>query len=231
MIFDVLLTAIFALLIFICYKHGAVRSLSRVIIYIVSYFSATIIGRLLADLSYQTYVKPAIEQSVSKSLENVSANTAEAVIEALPDWLTALIGMDKQTLLSLFSGPVSSANNSIIETVCNVVKPITMGLLSFFITILLFFAILMICRKILIRPLEKVFDLPVLKTVNHVVGGVVGFVQALLLVMMIAYLMRLILSNIGSTSAWLNEATINKSFIFKYLYRGNIFTWISSLIP
>ena len=89
---------------------------------------------------------------------------------------------------------------------------------------------MLLLRLVLVKPLIALFRFPVLNTLNRVAGGVIGFIDAVLVVSMAAYLIKLILVNIGSNSTWFNEETINKSFIFSHFYSGNIFTWIGSLI-
>ena len=89
---------------------------------------------------------------------------------------------------------------------------------------------MMILQRIMVRPLVRLFRFPVLNVINRVGGAVIGLIDAVLLVCMLAYLTKLIIVNVGSNSSWFNESTINNSFIFYHFYSGNIFTWIGSLI-
>ena len=129
-----------------------------------------------------------------------------------------------------FSQPISNITVTVTKAVNDAVKPVACGILTFFITLLLFILLMILFRFILVKPLVKLFRFPVLNVINRLGGFIIGVISAFLLVAMAAYLTKLILVNVGSSSSWFNESTINNSFIFYHFYSGNIFTWITSVI-
>ncbi len=80
------------------------------------------------------------------------------------------------------------------------------------------------------NPVLRLFELPVIRGVNRFFGAVIGFIDAFLLVSLLAYLLRLLMPDINSQGGILNESTIYNSFIFYHFYSGNIFTAITSAI-
>ena len=76
--------------------------------------------------------------------------------------------------------------------------------------------------------LLKVFRLPVIRQIDMVLGGVLGAAEAFLLICMLAYLLKLVIPQITTDLPLLQEETIYKSFIFKHLYDGNIFSTFAS---
>lgn len=230
MIFDVIVILIFVALIALNVFRGAARSLARFIATLVSYLGATAIGQWLSLLSYNSIVRPAMEKAVANAVSGVSTDAAESIISALPSWLTGIVDLKAEDLTNTFSEPISNATGTITEAVNTAVKPVACGILTFFITIIAFLFLMMILQRILVRPLVHLFRFPVLNVVNRVGGAVIGLIDAVLLVCMLAYLTKLIIVNVGSNSSWFNESTINNSFIFYHFYSGNIFTWIGSLI-
>lgn len=230
MIFDVIVILIFVALIALNIFRGAARSLARFIATLVSYLGATAIGQWLSLLSYNSIVRPAMEKAVANAVSGVSTDAAESIISALPSWLTGIVDLKAEDLTNTFSEPISNATGTITEAVNTAVKPVACGILTFFITIIAFLFLMMILQRILVRPLVHLFRFPVLNVVNRVGGAVIGLIDAVLLVCMLAYLTKLIIVNVGSNSSWFNESTINNSFIFYHFYSGNIFTWIGSLI-
>ncbi len=230
MIFDIILIAVFAVLIFVAMRRGAVRSLANVIACIVSFFGATALGRLLADYCYKWFVEPAIEKAVSNAITNVSSDVSAGIADALPGWVTALLNTSGADIGGLFTKPIVASKDVLVTAVNKGVYPVAIALLTFFITIILAILLLMLTKRFLIPLLIGVFKLPVLRTVDKVLGIAVGFVEALLLMCLFAYLTKLFLANIGSTSSWFNEEKIYNSFIFKHIYDVNIFTWLGSLI-
>ena len=79
-------------------------------------------------------------------------------------------------------------------------------------------------KLLVVRPVLKLFELPGIRGVNRFFGGVIGFVDAFLLVSLLAYLLRLLMPAVSSQNGILNESTIYNSFIFYHFYSGNIFT-------
>ena len=230
MIFDLIVVLIFIGLILLGVFRGAAKSLSRLIASVISYLAATAIGQWLSLWAYDVFAKPTIEKCVTEAVNNVSGETAENIVSALPSWLTGISGLKAEDITNAFSDPLSSATDTIIDAVKVSVKPVICGLLAFFFTILIYLLFAFILQKVLVKPLVALFKFPVLNVINRVAGGVIGFVDALLVVCMAAYLIKLILGNCAINSTWFNVETINKSFIFRQFYSGNIFTWIGSLI-
>lgn len=230
MIFDLIVVLIFVGLIALNVYRGAARSLARFIASLISYLSATAIGQWLSLLSYNAIVKPAMEKAVTNAVNGVTNEAADSIVSALPTWLTGLTNLKAEDLTNALSEPISNATDTITGAVNTAVKPVACGILTFFITIMVFLIFMLILQKILVRPLARLFRFPVLNVVNRVGGAVIGLIDAILLVCMAAYLIKLVLVNVGSNSSCFNETTINNSFIFKHFYSGNIFTWIGSLI-
>ena len=230
MIFDVLLLAFFAGLIWLHARRGAVRSLATMLTAALSCFLATIIGRILAIDFYRWFVEPAIDKAVANAIENVKGDICEKIAEALPSWVTLLLGKKADNLEELFAVPISSSQDVIIEAVNKGVYPVVIALMTFFITVLLFFTFLLLTRRFLMYPLMKLFHLPLTEKADKILGGVIGFFEALIIVCMTAFLLHMILSVISLNSSWLNEENINKSFMFKLFYSGNIFTWVDTLV-
>ena len=230
MIFDIILVVIFIVLIVVNIHRGAARSLAGILATVLSYIGATALGKLIASAMYSNLVRPALEKAVSDAVANVSTDAAGTVVDSLPSWLTGLLNLTSDDFSNILSEPIANVNQTITKAVDAAVQPVANGLMTFFITIILFFVFMILLRLILVKPMVKLFRFPGLNAVNRVLGAVIGIVDALLLVSMLAYLTKLILQNIGSNSGWFNESTIYNSFIFYHFYSGNIFTWISSWI-
>ena len=230
MIFDIILIVIFLILIAVNIWRGAAKSLANILSAVIAYFAATALGQVIAAWTYDGLVKPAISQAVSNALTNVSADAANTVVNSLPTWLTGLLDVSGDDLSNVLAEPLANVNGTITNAVDAAVKPVAIGLLSFFITVILFLIFLLILRVILVKPLVRLFRFPILNGINRFLGAVIGFVDAFLLVSMLAYLTKLILVNIGSHLTWFNESTIYNSFIFYHFYSGNIFTWIGSMV-
>lgn len=230
MIFDVFVILVFIISVIINIRRGAAGALARFIASIIAYFAAAALGEWIAQGAYEIFVRPAIEKAVSGAVANAGTQAADSVVSALPSWLTGLLNLSAEELTNTFSDPISNVSGTVTTAVNDAVKPVACGILTFFITILVFMILMILLRWIVVKPLVRLFRFPGLNVLNRIGGAVIGVVGAFLLVCMTAYLIKLILVNVGSNSSWFNESTINNSFIFYHFYSGNIFTWISSLI-
>lgn len=230
MIFDIILIAIFIILIIVNVWRGFARSLASIIAVIVSYFSAAALGGLLAKYIYSTFVQPAVTKAVNEAIANVSTQTADGVVSSLPSWLTGLLSISSQDLTKVMEKPISEASGTIADAVNAAVCPVATGIITVMATVILFLLFVIILRKLITKPLVGLFRFPVLNFVNRFLGALIGFVDAFLLVSMLAYLTKLIIMYAAPQSSWFNESTIYNSFIFYHFYSGNIFSWIVSLI-
>ena len=230
MIFDIILIAIFIILIIINVWRGFARSLASILAVIISYFSAAALGRLIAGFIYTTFVQPAVTKAVNEAVASVSTQTADGVVSALPSWLTDLLNFSSQDYAKLLDQPIDKASGAIADAVNAAVQPVATGIITAVATVILFLLLVIILRFLITKPLVHLFRFPVLNFFNRFFFFLFGFVDAFLLVSMLAYLTKLIIVNAHPQSSWFNESTIYNSFIFYHFYSGNIFSWLMSLI-
>ena len=231
MIYDIILVAIFILFIVIGVRKGAAGALAGILTAFVSYTGATFLGRLISKSIYQLIMKPTIHDTVNTEVAKFSNSTLQDALDKIDLGSFNIFGIEdtmKGIVTDNMAEPIDSISANAAETAETVLEPIVVNILSFFITIILFLIFYLILRKLVVPLLLKVFDLPLIRQVNGVLGGVIGAIEALLLVCMIAYLLHLIVPQTSSNIAWLTEEEIYKSFIFKHLYDGNIFSLFAS---
>ena len=226
MIYDIILVAIVIILVVINYFRGAAKALAGILTAIASYALATGLGKLIAFRIYDSLVQPAIEKAVENAIGNLSVDTAAK----LPSWLSGLLSLSGKEPSELIQGALSGVAEPTVNAVDGALRPIAQNILIFFITLLLFLLLCLLIRLVIVRPVLRLFELPVIRTANRIIGGVIGLVDAFLLISMLAYLAKLLLPTFGSQTGWFNESTIYNSFIFYHFYSGNIFTAIGSLI-
>lgn len=230
MIYDVILVLIFIGFIIFNTMRGASRSLAGILISIASFISASFLGKFISFKIYDAMLRPAVNNAVTSSVSNVTDNAVSKAIEALPSWLSGLVktsGVDISGFLDgKLSGTAEAAGNAVNEAI----RPIAVDVMTCLMTLVLYLLIHLLLSRFLARPLLRVFRLPVIRTLDRLLGAVLGFANAFLIVSLLAYLLKLLIPHIGSQSGILNESTIYNSFIFYHFYSGNIFTAITSWI-
>lgn len=237
MIYDIILAAILALFIIIGVRKGAAKSLSGLLVSFVSYVGATFLGKLISVKFYQMVLQPTIYNTVVNNVTSFSSEELNNRINSLEfGWLDFNIGKFniadglKDKIGDYVRGQISIDDlaTSAGNTTLNVVEPIIVGILTFFITIFLFFILFVLLRKFVVPLLLKVFKLPVIRQLDVALGVVVGIVEAFLVISMLGYLLSQLIPQISTEEYLLQESTINKSFIFKHFYSGNIFSTFAS---
>ena len=98
--------------------------------------------------------------------------------------------------------------------------PIIYTLLQALFFLLLFFAIMVI-----VRSLSKVFrgvrHIPLIGPVNSLLGGVLGLVQAAVVILIVVMALNLIIGVTGDGIPYLNNEAISKTYLFRYIYDWN----------
>ena len=231
MIYDLILILIFILLIIIGAYRGAAKSLAGIITSIISYFAAASLGKILSVWIYDSMLRPAIDKAVADAINNIGSNAASSFNDSVPAWLGAILNTAGIDIPGIVTGNLAAASfDAATSAVHNAVMPVVIGLLTFILTIVLFIVIGLLLRFLVMKPVLGVFELPGISFINRVLGGVIGFIDAFLIVSLLAYLLKLLLPNISSESWIFNESTIYNSFIFYHFYSGNIFTVLLSWI-
>lgn len=230
MIYDVILVGIFILMIVINAHRGAAKALAGMLCSLVAYLAATALGKIASDWIYETFIRPEIDKAVINAVSSAAANTTEAITTSLPAWLAGLLKINSVDLSTVVGNNISKNAAAITTVVNDTVKPLAVGIVSVLATVLLFFLIYYLLKLLVVRPVLKLFELPGIRGVNRFFGGVIGLIDAFLLVSLLAYLLKLLMPAISSQSGIFNESTIYNSFIFYHFYSGNIFTAITSAI-
>ncbi len=231
MIYDIISAVIFVLLIVYGVRRGAARTLAGLLVTFVSYTGATFLGKLISVNIYNLVLRPTIHDTVVSTVSDFSHASLQDALAKIDiskiDFLN-LQDTIKGAISDGMSGPIDEISANAGKTAETVVEPIVIGVMSFFITIFLFFLLWFLLSKFVLPLLLKVFRLPVIRQIDMVLGGVLGAAEAFLLICMLAYLLKLVIPQITTDLPLLQEETIYKSFIFKHLYDGNIFSTFAS---
>ncbi len=225
MIYDLITILIAIVCIVIGAIKGAAKTLLNFITVIVSYVAAVFLGELVAGAFYNGVIKDSILSSVSDSVTNTANGTVSSILDALPDTLRSFFSLS-DTKLDM---SVASTASGVSETVEGAVRPLILSLISLIATIVIFSLLCVILRLLVAKPLSKVFETTALKGVNRFFGGVLGLLEAIVAIFLLAYLLKLLLPLIKPDSYFFSESTIYNSYIFYHFYSGNIFSSLTTL--
>ena len=164
-IVDFLIVAVFALCIFVGVKNGLIRSIIGLVVVAVAAALAVWLSEPVASGIYDLFIKKSLETAVAAQLPDMSSaqltsQNVQEVISSLP----AAIVKAAQSM---------SASNIAAEICDSVAKPIAVAVLK----VLSFAVIFFVCDfflQIAAKAVCKLFELPVIRSVNRTLGGVFG---------------------------------------------------------
>lgn len=180
MIADAVIVALFVLFVIIGIKRGIAVTFLNIVALLVTAVSAYYLSQLLSQLIYDSFVRQTVitnlEQTIKQSGVQQAVNNS---FDAIPKWvmvpvtaIISLFGVSSQSVTEKFSvtqGTVENTANSVEK----LLAPFVTGIFQLVLVIVLFIIILIIA-KIIVKHLLKVFNIPVIKQINKILGGVLG---------------------------------------------------------
>ena len=201
-ILDVIVIAIFALNIFICYKKGLVRLAVGLIAVLTAIVLSIILYKPISNLVIKnTGLDKKIENVI---IENFSAETKdgqEVKYVGLIDYLQKYV-----------DDAVTKTQNEIVYETANTLAVKVINVVVF---LIIFMAVL----QLLTFVSDIITSLPIIKQCNEVGGVLYGVIKALLIIYVILSIVFFVIFITGKSSI---SDIISSSYITKFFYENNI---------
>ena len=188
MLSDILIIAVIVLFAFLGYKRGLAVTLLNFAAVIATSIISNFLSDGLAKLIYDAFIKQSVVQNIQSTVDTYGVETAvNTSLKSAPDWITGVLKPFMASLgltLDDVQKTLTVSNDKSLSVAQNLEKPVgelTVGIISFFLSIVIF-ALVFILFKFLIRKIIKVFELPVIGTVNHILGTFAGLAEGIVLV-------------------------------------------------
>lgn len=200
----------------------AARGFLRTVVHFLGYIaSAAVAGTLspvAARLIYDNLVKDAlhvmIEQRMGEALAGGAA-VADALLEAIPESLMRIAVLTGSQILALPAGQETAGMiESAIEAA--LASPV-LAILRTACFFLLFGILLFFVRRVGYL-FGGVYRLPLIGAVNTVLGGVIGVLQALVMLYLLALLLQLVIVVTGGELSWLNYRIMDSTYILRVFF-------------
>lgn len=205
MIIDICLILAVVLFAFIGSKRGFIKEIVSLVGVVVSVLLALWISGVGSGFIYNTVVEEPLHNTVSstvaENIDEVISDSKSTLYDVVPDELVSVaekIGIDIDLSDKIDADDeksviVSNATGKIMKTV---VEPICTKAIAVIIFIIVFI-VSMILISLLAKTLNIVAKLPVLNSLNAVLGTVVGFVRGGVISVAVCYGIYLILVVLG----------------------------------
>lgn len=225
---DIGVSIFFILTVIVCYRRGFAKTILGLLSSVISLAGAYFIGSWLSKLIYDNAIKDKIVSNVSNSMESSVSSTTSKVETAtnnLPEFVDKILGYFGYNSSNINKGidsTVHTQSQNVANSVESVIGPIVTALIAFLLVFLLFIILRFITGKIS-KMICHGFNLPVISTVNHIVGGVVGIFNALILIYFLSGIVTyaIPLFSGGKISYEDFNLAVESSKIFKIFYEHN----------
>jgi uncharacterized membrane protein required for colicin V production len=229
-ILDVILLTVFVAFVFTAAKKGFMLSLLELIAVIVALTLSYQFSPVVAQAAYDNIVEEKLVETVETELDaslNISSSTAQAetVLESMPEFMVSFassVGIEMEEVKSKITFETFSSENLATELVDKIAQPIVVTALTA-ISFLLLSAVLLFALKWIAGVLSKIFKLPLIGTVNKVLGGVLGACKGVMVIIFISTILKVLFAG-GESEI---STMVNGSYVVGLL--DNVNPFIKSL--
>lgn len=225
-IFDVIIIALFVFLVVTAYKKGFVSS-------VIDTFALAISGVLsykffepVAESAYNLFVRNLVETRFTRVLDSVSssmsvADKVSAMIDGLPNGalkLAEVMGVNFSSLKQSVSASGNLSNDELINLAVDKIGHTIMINVTEVVVFVLLFVVFVIVLRLLAGFFKKLNKIPLVGTLNAVLGGVIGVAKAIAIVFIVCTVFYFIAGASGATPV---IEAINSSKIYMFIIENN----------
>lgn len=194
-------------------KKGFLRTVVQMIAYIVILLASSFLSRAAAPVIYDHVVQPMIFESVRPEQEKNPDNAA--LISMAPRGTLSMMDTALDSLDSLLSDSLKDSGvlDDLAEATLRPLMISAISMIGFFVI----FALLSLLSNLLLSALGMIDHIPVIGTVNAVLGGAIGVFQGLLLVLVLCILLKGLHHLHPGGWLLLNEDVLNRTYLCRYL--------------
>ncbi len=223
---DLCMVVIFFIIVISSYKKGFLKTVTLAAGTLVSLILAFWLSGYAADFVFTTFVRPSVLQSINEAIVSSGASATvssvlPAVIAAIPAFflnpVLAQFG-SQEALIQKITSETSVTIDNLGEVITdNVLEPVICALLQ-----MLFCLLIFILCVIIIKALASVFGavrrIPVVGTLNAVLGAGVGVIFALSILFLLGLVGALFIAFSAGGVSWFNQEIIEKSVIYQFFF-------------
>lgn len=226
-ILDAVVIGVFLLAVYLGYKRGFVKAISKLAAFVIAAVVAYLFCGSLAGAVFERAIAPAVEKSLTPYLESADTDVTaaiETVKGKLPAFARELLESkgDIGEYLTTLKGESKTPAQMAEEFARGPVRTVVMPGLKMLCAIGLF-VVALILALIAMRAVNKVFQLPVLHTLNGTLGLVAGVANGLVLVIITVAVLQIVAAA-GSADSAINPTVMSETHVVQWLAQYNPFS-------
>lgn len=224
-IIDILIIALFAVLVGLAYKKGFISTVIDTFSVVISAIISHKIFEGVAEKVYDILVRDLVETRFERVLDDISSTLSvsdkiTAMIDGLPQGAVKLAQIMGVNFSSLKSSIVATnlSNDELIDLAVDKIGHTIMINITEVITFIVLFIVITIGLKFVASMLKKANDIPLLGKFNALLGGVVGLAKALAIVYIVCTAFYFIAGMSGAAPV---VDAVNSSIIYGFIIENN----------
>lgn len=181
---DLVLFGVFVLFVAMGVFRGFIRSAVHFLGSIIAACLSAALGGVAAQWLFDSVFRGALVERVSESINTLGTSGAvtsvDSLLASLPDFLVRALE-DAGVTSDAISRGIAGQSSAAAEQVADLLAPVFIGFLKV-LAVIVIFALLMVAVRIVAEIVSGLLRLPVLGQLDGILGGVCGFLMALVLV-------------------------------------------------
>ncbi len=226
LILDIAVAALVILFTVIGVRRGFIKSVVRLLGFIVAVVAAALASTPIAQVLYDNLLHAQAEALVAQKVQEGVATAATSLSEQIAAVLTSL-PEGVQSLLTMYgvdaSGMTGAAQTSdaLVPTIMNgIITPLCVAILQLIVFLVLFLVLFLVIR-LLGKLIDKIFaSLPLIKQVNGLLGGVLGFAEGVLVLFVLCFGLQLYMTLTGANSL-LSMDQLEQTYLLEWAMNHN----------
>lgn len=212
LILDATIVAIVLICAIIAAKKGFVRALIEFVGYILAVVIAVSVGGIIADITYEKVLMPAVSDAIAQSISDTGSNT----IENLPGSVVSIIELAGVDLEEINSSIGETADKTAIRITETAVKPIAIGLVKS-ISVIIIAVLLFIIVGLLAKALNAMFKGVIFGSANKLLGAILGCAKGLVFSAVFCLIVNFIASVTATDFFFFSTEAVEGSILGSYI--------------
>lgn len=178
---DIVLLCVFLLFTALGIRRGFIKSAVHFLGSVIAALLASVLGGAAAQWAFNVLFRDALVEKIGASISSMGTGNItvalEQVLSSLPDFIVRALEDGGVTVNSL-EGVLAAQSGRAAELIADSLAPVFVGFLKV-LTVIILFLLLMILVRVLADLISGLFHLPILRQLDGLLGGVFGFLLAL----------------------------------------------------
>lgn len=204
-------------------QRGFIRSAVHFLGSVIAACLASVLGGAVAQWLFDTLFRGAMVEKINETLQSLGAENAVAaiqqVLDSLPDFLVRAME-EAGVTVSRISGEITNQSSQAAGMIADYLAPVFVGFLKVLAVIVIFF-LLMTLVRLLAHLVGNMFRLPILGQIDGLLGGVFGFLLALLAVWVVVAAVTVFIPVLDTATRYQVDQVLGQSMIAKLFMQSN----------